>query len=583
MLTRRRFLKLSAFTGAGLLLPSFPIWGCGDEPPGVSGETATAIAKKILKAVARLDRFVDPLPVPARIEPDTGRYDGSDYYEIRLSEFQQEYHSQLPATTVWGYADATPGPVIEARQNRPVRVRWINDDLPEKHLLAAAIDRTIDDAASMPDVRTVAHLHGGDTPPLSDGLPDGWSSPDGARTGAGYNPDDFIYANTQHSCMLWFHDHAMATTRLNVYAGLAGLYIIRDENEATLGLPTGEYEIPLVIQDRDFNDDGSLAYPTTGSSVEHPIWTAMFLGTVGVVNGRAWPRLEVEPRRYRLRLLNASQARTWNLSLVTGGAPHPFHVIGSDGGFLPTAVPMQQLRLGPAERADLIVDFSSLPLNTVLTLANDAPAPYPGGGRPAIPELMQVRVGKDLRGTDDSTPAPTLRLPALPALAPTPGLPARVMTLDYIVNDTGATTAFLINKKMFMEPADERPADGTTEIWEFVNLTGDAHPVHLHLVQFQVLNRQGVDVANYWQAREDFLAGSGPRPDINRFLTGAALPPLPQEVGWKDTALVMPDEVLRLTVPFKLPPGTPRPARYIYHCHILEHEDNDMMRPLEVI
>ncbi len=562
------------------MIPSLFTIGCGSQ---ARQETAT-LPTRTARNAAGIDRYIDPLPVPARLQPDTGRYEGQDYYEIRMSEFQQEMHGQLPATTVWGFEGRTPGPLIEARRDRPVRIKWINDDLPRTHLLKDAIDPTLDNMATMPGVRTVIHLHGGHTLPQFDGLPNAWSTPGASQTGSSFVEGDFIYPNSQQSCMLWYHDHAMAITRLNVYAGLAGPYLIHDDVEDSLGLPAGDYEIPLVIQDRDFNDDGSLSYPTKGVTAEHPVWTPMFLGSIPLVNGKAYPYLEVEPRRYRLRLLNGSQARSYNLWFDIQGSAHGVDVIGSDGGLLPAAVPAGKFLISPAERFDIIIDFSALPMGTVLTLKNDAPAPYPAGGgaQPQIGELMQIRVSRGLQSEDTTTAAASLALPALPALSPTPGIASRVINLENIEGATGRLQ-LQINNKLFRDPVEEQPRDGTTEIWEFVNLTEEAHPLHLHLTQFQILNRQPLDQINYWYAKEAWRAGQGPKPDPNQYVTGPAVAPPPESAGWKDTALAMPSEILRIVAPFSLPDGAARPASYVYHCHILEHEDNEMMRPFEVV
>ncbi|MHB8859613.1 MAG: multicopper oxidase family protein [Thermoleophilia bacterium] len=579
LISRRKFLELSAITGVSVMMPSLFSIGCGGQ-----AQEAVTSSTRANRSAATIDRFIDPLPVPARLAPDTGRYEGQDYYEIHMSEFQQEIHSQLPPTTVWGFEGSTPGPLIEARRDRPVRIKWINDGLPQTHLLKASIDPTLDDMAAMPEVRTVIHLHGGHTLPQYDGLPNAWSTPGAARTGSTFFDGDFIYPNSQQACMLWYHDHAMAITRLNVYAGLSGAYLIRDDIEDSLGLPAGDYEIPLVIQDRDFNDDGSLSYPTRGVTAEHPVWTPMFLGNIPQINGKAYPYLEVEPRRYRLRLLNGSQARTYNLWFDIQGSAHGVHVIGNDGGLLPAAVPVSKLLISPAERFDIIADFSSFAPGTTLTLKNDAAAPFPAGGgaQPQIGELMQIRVSKSLQSEDRTTPAASLALPPLPALSPTAGLASRVINLENIEGATGRLQ-LQINNRLFRDPVEEQPRDGTTEIWEFVNLTEEAHPLHLHLTQFQILNRQPLDQINYWNAKEAWRAGTSPKPDPNSYVTGPAVAPPPHSAGWKDTALAMPSEILRIVAPFSLPDGASRPASYVYHCHILEHEDNEMMRPFEVV
>ncbi|MHB9111041.1 MAG: multicopper oxidase family protein [Thermoleophilia bacterium] len=600
-LTRRRFLKLGSAAGAGLLVPWQLSLGCGDATTPTDESTAMDY-----RLPADIDRFIDPLPLPRVLVPDTSAYEGSDYYEIALTQFAQQLHSQLPPTPVWGYAGSYPGPTIEARRDRPVRVKWINDDLPTTHLLNDSIDTTIYRGMALPEVRTIAHLHGGPTQPMYDGLPGAWSTPGATLAGPEYNAGDFIYSNDIRACALWYHDHAMGITRLNVYAGLAGLYIVRDDIEDGLGLPSGDFEVPIVIQDRSFNFDGTLFYPTMGMTTIHPVWNMEFFGDTPVVNGKAFPYLDVEPRRYRLRMLNGSQSRFYNLWFDDAGKSLPFSVIGSDGGLLPTPAPMDKLLLAPAERADIILDFSSLPVDTVVTLKNDAPAPYPLGGARALPEIMQFRVKLALSGDDLSAPAALLSLPAIEPLTATPGAPARDIVLienldaNAILSHGGGDTSgmgdmsgmsgsrmgiteLLINSKHFSDPIDENPVAGTTEIWQFINATPDTHPLHIHLVQFQIVNRQLLDTAGYWTLWEAWRTGSGPKPYLAEYLTGPPAPPAPEESGWKDTARAMPGEVLRVIARFDVPAGTELPARYVYHCHILEHEDNEMMRPFEVV
>lgn len=599
-LTRRRFMKLTSAAGAGLLVPWQFSLGCGD-----ATTPADETAAMDYRLPGDIDRFIDPLPRPPVLAPDTSAYQGNDYYEISLTQFSQQLHSQLPPTPLWGYAGSFPGPTIEARRGRPVRIKWDNDGLPTTHLLHDSIDRTIDKGMNLPEVRTIAHLHGGPTPPMYDGLPNAWSTPGATLTGPEYNAGDFIYRNDIRACALWYHDHAMGITRLNVYAGLAGLYIIRDDIEDGLDLPSGAHEVPILIQDRSFNFDGTLFYPTMGMTTIHPVWNMEFFGDTPVVNGRAFPYLDVEPRRYRFRLLNGSQSRFYNLWFDDAGKPLPFSVIGSDGGLLPSPAPMEKLLLAPAERADVIFDFSGLPEDTVITLRNDAPAPYPLGGAGALPEIMQFRVNKTLSGDDLSAPAALLSLTAIEPLSATAGAPAREIVLienldtSAIMSHGGDTsgmgdmggmsgarmgiTDLLINGKHFSDPVDETPASGTTEIWQFINVTPDTHPFHIHLVQFQIVNRQPLDTGAYWTLWEAWRTGSGPKPELADYLTGPPVPPAPQESGWKDTARAMPGEVLRIIARFTVPAGTELPARYVYHCHILEHEDNEMMRPFEVV
>ncbi len=592
--SRRQFLRLSAVAGVGLVVPPLLGFGCGSEegqpPAGTITETQT-IQEKVTRPLSQIDRYIDPLPVPDTLAPETERYPDTDYYEIRMSQFEQQLHSQLPRTAVWGYGGSFPGPTIEARRGRKTRIKWINDDLPGTHLLQQAIDPTIYQGREYPDVRTITHMHGCFVAPEADGQPDAWSTPGGSQTGPRHYGNEFTYPNDQPATMLWYHDHAMHITRLNVYAGLSGLYIIRDEEEDNLELPSGEYEIPLIIQDRFLTEEGLLTYPTNGTTPIHPIWVLHIFGDTPVINGSIYPFLDAEPRRYRLRLLNGSNARTWNLWFEKTGTPgnngvgsvHPVSAIGTDGGLLPVPVQLEKVRLAPAERADIILDLTGFEKGTVLTLRNDARAAYPFGEEIILDNLMQVRVNRDIKGVDNTTKAERLNLPDMPVITSTPGLPKRIFFLGEQNDPEYGVIGWLINERFFHDPVEETPRAGTTEIWEIVNFTLDAHPFHIHLVQFQVLNRQPFDQWGYWYAYQDYLAESAPIMGPDDFLTGPAVPPPPEEAGWKDTALSMPGEVLRLVVPFNVPEGVEGPARYIYHCHMLEHEDNDMMRPFDVL
>ena len=310
-------------------------------------------------------------------------------------EFNSKLHSQLPPTKLWGYEGQYPGPTIEAQTDEAVSVLWENQ-LPQDHLFP--IDPRVHGAMPpAPAVRTVTHLHGARTSSDSDGLPERWVKSGGSAT--------YSYANHQRAATLWYHDHALGITRLNVYAGLAGFYLLRDEQERSLNLPSGAYEICLMIQDRILNDKAQLLYGATnddGTPVAAGTWGPAFFGNLPVINGAISPHLDVEPRLYRLRILNASNSRFFNLYFNLASSPFsipslvPFYQIGSDGGLLPQSVKLQKLLLGPAERADVIIDFSAAKGKTV-TLSNDAMSPYPGWQVPApiyaeLSELMQFRV-----------------------------------------------------------------------------------------------------------------------------------------------------------------------------------------------
>jgi spore coat protein A len=516
------------------------------------------------RRVAHLQPFKDPLPMLQSL-PAHGRHKGEDHYRIQMVEFKKQLHSDLPPTRLWGYEGQFPGPIVEAVRGAPIKVEWENR-LPTKHLFA--VDPKIHGAmAPAPEVRTVPHLHGARARSEDDGLPENWFTPGSART--------YSYGNEQAAATLWYHDHALGITRLNVYAGLSGFYLLRDANELGMNLPSGPYEVPLMLQDRTLGEDGQLIYaPAFDDGVELPDgqWGAEFFGDFPVINGAVAPYLEVEPRPYRLRALNGANSRFFKLSFNLAKRPTdipsliPFHQIGSDGGFLPEPVKLQSVLLAPAERADLIVDFSGLENRTV-TLSNNAAAPYPNWGstspvRKPIHELMQFRVNRAISGNAKQfamkSPVPFVALEE----------PVSIKTRDFILTEEmdaqGRSLGMKINSKGYDEPVTETVTLGTTEKWRFINTTEDSHPMHLHLVQFQVLRRQGFDPIEFKKGKLD-LVGTVRRPAAN-------------EAGWKDTAVVDPGDVLTILVRFEGYTG-----RYVFHCHMLEHEDNDMMRPFVVV
>jgi spore coat protein A len=396
----------------------------------------------------------------------------------------------------------------------------------------------------------------------------------------------------------------MGITRLNAYAGLAALYFIRDTQDTglptnPLGLPAGPYEIPLVIQDKQFNPDGSLFYPTVGMNAVHPIWVPEFFGDTAVVNAKAFPFLNVEPRRYRFRMVNGSQARFYNMWIAGAGKGNlPMWVIGMEQSLLSTkAVPLQKLLLAPGERADVIVDFTGIKPGTSFVLSNDANVPYPGGGKKGgtnIPDIMQFNViAPLLTSPPENAIAPaSIVLPIVTPLVATSTAPVREIVMKETLDPITLTPMHVLNEKWFNEPTsttytiDETPKLGDTEIWQFINLTVDAHPMHMHLVKFQVVDRQALNSVLY---STDYLAwvkaGRPPatKPVLSTYLVGLPLPPALEESGWKDTVKAYPGQITRVISTFDLPLGVSAPAEYVYHCHILEHEENEMMRPMQVI
>jgi len=599
MITRRDFLKIGLASGVALALPKG--WISSLASPTRWNDSLAFAAAGTPALTKFVDRLVHPIP---KLSPDITSYPGADYYEVSMSAGSWNFHSQLGTAKTFRYDDMPYlGPTIEAQKDRPVVVKFINN-LPitdAEHPLAGAIDPTVPDPDMYPGLvpgRATPHLHGGFSAPQFDGHPHSWFTADGIHgshydtmPGAAANEAIFQYSNQQPAAPLWYHDHAMGITRLNVYAGLAGLYLVRDDVEASLNLPSGDYEVPLVVQDKSFNPDGSLFYPTSSGVLApypHPIWVPEFFGDTPVINAVAYPYLDVEPRRYRLRFYNGSQARFYNLKFTTKQNINlPFWIIGMEQSLLPAPVQTTKLLLAPGERADVIIDFGGLPKGTPVTLKNDAKAPYPGGRGGDVIQVMQFKVILPLNGRDTTTPPAQLLLPGIQPLSPTSGAPMREVVMRETEDPvSGVPTEVRLNGKWFDDPVDESPQAGDTEVWQFINLTVDAHPMHLHLVRFQVYDRQSFDAVSYmidWDAWVAAGRNPGTKPVLANYITGPAVPPPPEEMGWKDTVKSYPGQITRLIAKFDLPPLATTPADYVYHCHILEHEENEMMRPFQVV
>lgn len=507
-----------------------------------------------------LTRYVDPLPIPEIARPNGLRSSPENsaerlpYYCMAMRQVESKVHRDLPSTRMWGFGSSSPGPTFEARSGQGLIVEWANE-LPGKHFLP--IDHTLYGAEpSLPEVRSVIHLHGGKTPANSDGYPEDWYVSGKSRT--------YHYPNRQSACMLFYHDHAMGINRLNIYAGLMGLFFVRDEYEDSLGLPQGQYEIPLVVYDRLLRPDGQLYYPVSENS-KAP-WVPEVFGNAILVNGKLFPYLDVEPRQYRFRLMNGSNGRFYRFSFSKEGVRalgqgDEFRVIGTEQGFLASPVSATRVVLAPAERVDLIVDFGSH-AGEKLVLRSDAL------------EIMQFRIGAKVAAQSNGPSAPrgTTKMPAskgperaFAKLAESQAVLTRRLTLDERMNLIQQSMGMLLNNTPWHMPVTEKPVINTTEIWELVNLTEDSHPIHLHLVRFQLLDRRPFDTFEFQDK------------GTVRF-TGPALPPDPTEAGWKDTVRADPGMVTRIIIPFEGFTG-----RYVWHCHILEHEDNEMMRPYEVV
>lgn len=526
-------------------------------------------------------QFVNPLPVPAVIDARKG-----GTYSIAITQFGQDLGLVDPATKqplltkVWGYNGTYPGPTILVKKDKAISVKWENKLLagttPLPHLLP--IDPTVHWALTGYEnyqslgVPVVTHLHGGHTESASDGLPDAWFTPDFKKTGMDFEKETYYYANDQEAATIWYHDHALGITRLNVYAGLAGFYLVTDDNEAALQaanqLPRSQYDIGLAIQDRVFTEHGQLYYPAMPHAMgasENSIMPEMF-GNVILVNGKTWPVLEVEPRMYRFRMLNGSDSRFYELYLPN---KQNFVQIGSDNGLLRAPFTTPRLLLGTGERKDVVIDFSNPALwGQTLILQNNAKTPFPKGTPPdpaTTGRIMAFRVTKPLNTAIPMTTLPaTLRPPIVPlqtTLAP------RKLILFEGEDDMGRLKPMLgtvaEGAKSYHEPITEVVKQNDTEVWEIYNLTPDAHPVHLHMVSMQLVNRQK------FRSSVDIESG---RPSSIQLL-GAIAKPDASEAGWKDTYISYPGEVLRVIARFDLA------GKYVWHCHILSHEDHEMMRP----
>lgn len=755
-MNRRTFMKLAGATLGTLAL-------------GRIGLRMAAAAKspQLPMAGSAISQFVDPLPnldiIPA----------GAGQIELQMTEFQaQVLPAGMPKTWVWGYLqpeqsgrDSYLGPVIIAARNQPTEFKFVNSlgsaDATNVLAYKYGTDQTLHWAdplnneenmwnhMAMPPAQgsegadnykgpipACVHLHGGEVPPVLDGGPDAWFTSDGLKKGHAFYSRDgnsatnyniYRYPNSQESSPIWFHDHTLGATRLNVYCGLAGGYLLTDEANDPQNLPP---LVPLVIQDRMFDTNGQLFFPADSAggvlwalNPEHPYWVPEFVGDVICVNGKTWPFLDVAPQRYTFLFLNGSNARTYEMVLIdpiSGNRGPPLWVIGTDGGYLDKPVRVappgnnSKLVMMPGERYLVIIDFAGYQANVVgpnglpysgnWLLKNSAKTPFPGGTAAiggTTARVMQFNVvgtpGIDT-AFDPAAPGAVLRSgpvggknpvivrlvdPVAGTIAPGVNVnKTRQLTLNEVMGMpqnavdpvTGAITAYpggpleiLVNNTKWngkringvmtdpvtkhlmytfenrpdFTPDDtgrnylsEWPNEGEIEVWEIVNLTADAHPIHLHLVQFQLMNRQDFDLAKYSTAYAAafpgggydpmtgkpypagvFIPGFGPpmdydtgntravggNPDIAAigakgkplYLKGNPMPPLPQEAGWKDTVITYPQQVTRIVVrwaPTDLPANTPigdasypfEPDGghgYVWHCHIVDHEDNEMMRP----
>ena len=581
--SRRTFLRgTSAIAATGLLA------GCAS----LTGKNASGSSDGT-HASPDLAKFVADLTVPGVKQP-SGTKSGHPHYEVMMTEATHSFHPDLGETTIWGYDGKFPGPTFEVQRGQSISVHWANDDLPSEHIFP--VDTSLPAQQGNPEVRSVVHVHGSNVDSVDDGYPEAWYTPDGETTGPYYDRETYTYANRQPPTTLWYHDHVLGENRLNVYAGLAGLYRIRGDVGGVDRLPSGDYEVPLVLQDRKFEDDGAPYYPGPKLGGISPSVVEMFFGDVATVNGTAWPRLEVEPRKYRFTILNASNARFYDLALVgydaeagqrTGENGPAFVQVASDGGYLNAPVTLtERLLLGPAQRGQFVVDFSGYAGESLL-LHNDAKAPFVGGDPAAedqqpLPEIVRVDVKGGSASDDSAVPdsfGPLSRLgeassttgsKPVPPLDPAEAVRERTLTLEETTDDHGRTM-LLLDGLRFAHDATERPTVGTTEVWHLANVSDDFHPIHLHLVQFQVLGRQGFDL--------DLFERSGALSPTTK-----QRGPREAESGWHDTVTAPSGDVTSVVAHFGEVDGLFRDitGRYVWHCHMLEHANHEMIRPFEV-
>jgi spore coat protein A len=680
--SRRTFIAAAGTVGAGFVLYAVLPGGTRVAIADIPGGTL---------APSSVPKFQTPLLIPP-VMPRAGTITvpggkNIDSYEISVRQFSQQIlPAGLPPTVVWGYGAVrsakqqglllhhAPSLTIEARWNRPVRVKWINEliDTDGNHLPhLLPVDPTlhwanppggVDGRDMRPPFETtpgvyrgpvpiVTHVHGsvgvGDE---SDGYAEAWYLPAAVdipadfategtwyeffagkaadRYGVDWGPGfaTFQYPNTQRASTIWYHDHTLGMTRLNVYAGPAGFFLIRggpDGDDALVDSRSGApavlpapapkendkfpsnkaySEIPIAVQDRSFNEDGSLFYPDTRAFFDEivgdfipdgefsPIWNPEFFGNMLIANGNTWPFLTVERRRYRFRFLNGCQSRF--LILDFSGIPGvETWQIGNEGGFLAAPVNLGadhggRLLMGLAERADVIVDFTNVPVGDHV-LGNVGPDEPFGGGIPGVHfepadpastgQVLQFRV-VPATTPDPTTPPEFLVLPAITALpTETQHRPLALIEKMGIGHDAsgdpvegpleallGTVVDGVLVEKLWMDPISENPAVGSTEVWEFINATGDAHPMHVHEVAFEVVNREGLMLADDDEIVEPIQ------------LDGVVTPPEPWETGFKDTVIAYPGQVTRVRATF----GTA--GQFVWHCHIVEHEDNEMMRPYRI-
>ncbi|KAE8022826.1 hypothetical protein FH972_008595 [Carpinus fangiana] len=512
--------------------------------------------------------------------------------EIGMFKKKWKFHRNLPPTPVYAYGVSkntatVPGPTIEALHGIATYVTWQNH-LPTKHMLPW--DTTINTAvpANGKGIPTVVHLHGGIDEPESDGNFNSWFTAGFKEKGPTWTNETYHYHNQQQPGNLWYHDHAMGLTRINILAGLVGTYIIRHPKlEAPLGLPSGdEFDRFLIVFDRSFRTDGSIYMNSTGDNPSiHPHWRPEYFGDAIIVNGKAWPRLTVRRRKYRFRILNASNARFFRFFFMNGlGFTH----VGSDSAYLNQPVVTNEILLGPSEIADVVIDFSNSKTNIAI-LANDAPYPYPGGS-PVNEGNSKVMKFIILNRPEVDTWKIPKKLMHYPGPDHVSGAShTRYIAMYEYTSAADQPTHLYLNGKSLEEPVTETPKVGTTEVWYVINLTQDNHPLHIHLGLFVAMGQTELvnlgEFTNCMMRMKDAI-----KCQISKHARGKMIEVPAYEKGWKNVFKMRPGFVTKILVRFSYihsnasyPFDATAEPGYVYHCHILDHEDNEMMRPLKLV
>ncbi len=550
----------------------------------------------------------NPLPIPAKAVKAASVLDTADHYQMAMTAFTHAFHPKLNAVSVFGFNGQYPGPTIEAPSLKPVRVSWFNKLVGTnlQTLLRIGHRQGMEEDHMLTLPHNGVHLHGARVPWTSDGHPDRY-----------YHPNEGFHAyypNNQPACALWYHDHTMDVTRLNVYAGLFGAYFIRDRSEAAK-LPSGPQEIPIILQDKSFSTDGTQLYYTQVPG------TPEFVGDYPVVNGKIWPVAKLGRRVYRLRFFNGANTRIFNLFLKEPGKTKPIklHVIGTEGGFLEAVTSVDALSIAPGERYDVLIDLMDMPVGTQLILHNDQ-EDITGKRTAAFKELLRIDVQGPRVGSDAQFQPATVSIPKredkLVNALKRPGFAAIDAEIDtgvpigLLEADLTSFSAPLKLRRFVLEeyqlimptlPGRRSPsvlingmdwksappvdiAKDDYEVWEFQNTTPDTHPMHIHLVQFQVLSRRNIDILDGVSTDPDrpepktvLRYSDDTDPAVRARDTWRPGVVADHEMGWKDTVQCYAGQATRVAMRFDGYRGD-----YVYHCHILEHEDMGMMYRIRV-